>query len=138
MLIILKLSNGETVIGLLSFEDDTSYTIQDPFHLEMRADAKGYRNMLLYRYNQFGKSPNMDFNKSHVVGTYEPDDDLTDYYYYSLDHTIKFRDEAMSKDIQRACEYIQNLIDNDNNYERPSDDLKNVPVSITTSGNTFH
>lgn len=138
MLIVLKLSNGETILGLLAFEDDDITVIQDPFHLEMRADTKGYRQLLLYRYNQFSNDSNMTFNREHIVGSYYPDDDLTEYYFYSLDHTVKFRDVNMSKDIQRASEYIQKLIDNENNPDFTSTQEDYVPVSITTSGNTVH
>jgi hypothetical protein len=138
MLIVLKLSNGETVLGLLALEDEDVFVIQDPFHLEMRADAKGYRQLLLYRYNQFSKEPHMSFSKDHIVGNYYPDDDLEEYYWYSLDHTIKFRDVNMSTDNQRASNYIQKLIDNENNPDLFSSQEDHVPVSITTSGNTVH
>ena len=80
----------------------------------------------------------MTFNKDHIVGNYYPDDDLADYYWYSLDHTIKFRDVNMSIDIQRASKYIQKLIDNDNNPDLFSSQEDHVPVSITTTGNTVH
>lgn len=137
MLIVLKLSNGESVIGLLSFEDDEVYTIQDPFHLDMKADTKGYRALVMYRYNQFSNSPTMDFQKPHVVSTYYADEDLTDYYFYTLDHTIKFRDKNMSADIQRACDYIQQLIDN-NNVQPREYEPDSISVTNSSFGNTVH
>lgn len=138
MIIVLKLTNGETVLGLLALEDDDIFVIQDPFHLELRADAKGYRQLLLYRYNQFSREPHMTFHKEHIIGTYYPDDDLEEYYWYSLDHTIKFRDVNMSTDIQRASQYIQKLIDSENNPDLFSKEDDDIPVSITTSSNTVH
>lgn len=138
MLIVLRLSNSETVVGLLSYENDSILSIQDPFQLEMRADTKGYRSMILYRYNQFAKDSTMEFNKNQIIGTYYADHDLTDYYYYTLDHTIKFRDQAMSVDIQRACDYLHNLIDNNNEPIKMEDKSVRIVVDNTTSSNTVH
>lgn len=114
MVIVLKLSNGETVMGLLALEDDYAVTLQDPLILEYRVDIKGYRSMVLHRYNQFSMESTISFKNSVIVAMYTADNDLSDYYYYTLDHCYKFRDEAMSNDIQRASEYIQGLLDNGN------------------------
>lgn len=117
MVIVLKLSNGETVMGLLALEDDYAVTLQDPLILEYRVDIKGYRSMVLHRYNQFSMESTISFKNSVIVAMYTADNDLSDYYYYTLDHCYKFRDEAMSNDIQRASEYIQGLLDNGNKQE---------------------
>jgi len=142
MVIVLKLMNGETIMGLLGLEDEDLFLIQDPFILEYRVDAKGYRSMVLHRYNPFSEESTIQFNKNMIVTNYTADVDLVEYYYYSLDHSIKFRDKAMSTDIQRASEYLQNLIDNNNNIYKDvvekDTDTETIPVSHTYSGNTVH
>ncbi len=134
MILVLKLSNGETVLGLLALEDEYAVTLQDPLILEYRVDLKGYRSMVLHRYNQFAMESTVTFKNSVIVSMYTADNDLTEYYYYTLDHCYKFRDEAMSHDIQRASEYIQSLLDNNNSPPEPTkeDMIPNVPKSSNT------
>lgn len=134
MVIVLKLLNGETVMGLLALEDDHFITVQDPLVLEYRVDLKGYRSMVLHRYNQFSIESTIAFKHSMIVSIYTADDDLSDYYYYTLDHCYKYRDDAMSNDIQRASEYIQGLLDNGNKPPEPikEDILPEVPKSSNT------
>lgn len=137
MVIVLKLLNGETIIGLLALEDDHFISIQDPLILEYRIDLKGFRSMVLHRYNAFAVESTVSFKHSTVVTMYTADDDLVDYYYYTLDHCYKYRDKAMSDDIQRASEYIQGLIDNNNKPpEAPPEDTVVSPVP--RSSNTVH
>jgi hypothetical protein len=138
MVIVLKLMNGESVIGLLALDYEHNMVLQDPFILEYRVDLKGYRTMVLHRYNQFAMDNRVTFDKSHIITSFEVDDDLSDYYFYSLDHSIKFRDEAMSLDIQRASEYLQMLIDNNNNTKPMEEKEQMIPTTIDTSSNTVH
>lgn len=142
MVIVLKLVSGDTVLGLLALEDEDVTVIQDPFTLEYRIDMKGYRSMVLHRFNPFSEASNVSFKNDSIVSSYYADYDLSDYYYYSLDHCIKFRDKAMSQDIQRASEYIQDLIDN-NNKIKPVEEKKynvsdEVIVSNNITSNTVH
>lgn len=143
MILVLKLSNGDTVMGLLSVEDDDVFMLQDPFHVEYRVDIKGYRSMVLHRSNPFSEEMTVPYYKHHVISHYVADLDLCDYYFYTLDHSIKFRDKAMSQDIQRACEYIQHLIDNNNNpdvkeqQEEPTEGTLTV-MPVSTSNTTIH
>lgn len=145
MLTALKLTSGDTVVGILSFEDEFVFTIGDPFIMEMRVDSNGYRALVMYRYNQFSQEPAMDFSKTQVVSVYTPDSDLEDYYYLSLEHTLKFRDKTMSSDIQKACQHLQLLIDNNNEIPIKKtnrfgkEEDKIVPLNPNKpSGNTFH
>lgn len=139
MVIVLRLINGDTVLGLLAIEDEDGVSIQDPFTLEYRVDMKGYRSMVLHRYNPFAIESIVSFRQSSIVSIYTADDDLSDYYYFTLDHAVKFRDQAMSLDIQRASEYIQGLIDNNNKSQTQYDTEKDtVPVNLHKSGNTVH
>lgn len=136
MILVLKLINGETVLGLLALEDEHFTTLQDPLLLENRTDLKGFRSMILNRYNQFGMESHIPFKNSMIVSMYTADDDLSDYYYYTLDHCYKYRDDAMSNDIKRASEYIQTLIDNGN---KPSEPTRDIVVSdLIKSANTIH
>lgn len=137
MVIVLKLINGDTVIGLLSLEDEEVTIIQDPFILEYRMDLKGNRSMVLHRYNPFCEESTVSFKESAIVSTYYADPDLSEYYFCSLDHSIKFRDQAMSHDIQRASEYLEELINNNNNI-KPVPREEVIQVSPDTSSNTVH
>jgi hypothetical protein len=136
MILVLKLLNGETVLGLLALEDDTFVTIQDPMVLEYRTDLKGHRSMVLNRYNQFSMETTISFKNTMVVSMYTADDDLSEYYFYTLDHCYKFRDSYASTDIQRASEYLQSLIDNNNKPPEPT--TNDVSTVEPKSSNTVH
>ena len=139
MIIVLKLINGDNVIGLLALEDEWGFTIQDPFTIEHRVDMKGYRNMVLHRYNPFSQESTIAYKHKNIISVYTADDDLSDYYFYTLDHACKFRDKAMSHDIQRACEYIQKLIDENDNADKPvEDNTEQEDVMVVPSTKTFH
>lgn len=136
MVLVIKLINGETVIGLLALEDEDFISIQDPLILEYRVDTKGFRSMVLHRYNQFSMESTISFKQNMVVSMYTADNDLTDYYYYTLDHCYKYRDEAMSHDIQRASEYMQSLLDNSN--KPPEQSKEDILPDVPKSSNTVH
>ena len=99
--------------------------------------------MVLHRYNPFSEEESLTFQRNMIVTMYTADPDLSDYYFYSLDHSIKFRDQAMSLDIQRACEYIQDLIDNNNRHpepvqEQPKQPVEEIVTAVSKSSNTVH
>ncbi len=138
MVIVLKLMNGDTIIGLLSLEDDDVTVIQDPFILEYRMDLKGNRSMVLHRYNPFCEESTVSFKNSTIVTTYYADNDLSEYYFCSLEHSIRFRDQAMSHDIQRASEYLEELISNNNTIKPVPREEGILQVSTETTSNTVH
>lgn len=136
MVIIMKLITSETLVGLLALEDENEIILQDPFLIEYRFDSKGSRSMVLSRYNQFSLEDNTSFNKSMVVTYFAADDDLKEYYFYSLDHSIKVRDEYIAEDIRRASEYLQHLIDD---LDKPKSNTPEIIVENNSiSSNTVH
>jgi len=81
MLILLKLSSGEEVVGYLKNEDTNGYIIENPLKVmyQIRGPSRG-PIVYLHQLMPFADGAAVNFPKQHVLFTANPKKGLHNYY----------------------------------------------------------
>ena len=116
---IIKLSNGETIVGEIVHQDDKTTSVVEPLALAMEENENGRPMMIAMSWVPLTKKINMvNLNTIHVVAIFECDEYLDKYYQNSLE-------------ILRGNEIEEGEID----LDELEDELA---IPLQTSANTVH
>jgi len=79
---VLKLVNGDDVIGLIDSDNDdpTSYRIEKPLTIYSVSLDSGATALYLKNFTVLPKSETITIYKSHVISTYTPNPTFIDFY----------------------------------------------------------
>jgi hypothetical protein len=82
---IIKLTNGETIVGEIVHEDETITSVLEPLALEIGEGETGKPMMVAMTWIPLTKKINMvNLNTNHVVAVADVDEDMDAYYIKSL------------------------------------------------------
>tara|TARA_R110000772_G_scaffold7228_9_gene24783 strand:+ start:1522 stop:1974 length:453 start_codon:yes stop_codon:yes gene_type:complete len=82
---IIKLTNGETIVGEIVHQDETTTSILEPLALEIGEGETGKPMMVAMTWVPLTKKINMvNLNTNHVVAMADVDEDIDKYYIKSL------------------------------------------------------
>lgn len=82
---IIKLTNGETIVGEIVHQDETTTSVLEPLALEIGEGETGKPIMVAMTWVPLTKKVNMvNLNTNHVVAVADVDEEIDDYYVRSL------------------------------------------------------
>jgi len=140
---IIKLTNGETIIGEIIHSDDNTTSVLEPLALEIGESQSGKPMMVAMTWVPLTKKVNMvNLNTTHVVAVADVDDDIDAYYEKSL--AILKNDIDKIKEILQRDADIDNLEEIEERLEYEDEDQEDTwmnkfgkPLEIK-SANTVH
>jgi hypothetical protein len=134
---IIKLSNGETIVGYLIHEDADITSIIDPLALIIDENDKGRPMLLAMTWIPLLKeTTQIDLKTTHVVAISECDEDIAKYYLKSL--------AIMKGDIKKLKELVSDdsnyVVDDDYDDDDDEEDLwmKKFGKQMIFTANTVH
>lgn len=138
---IIKLTNGETIIGEVVNEDDQYVSVLEPLALEIGESETGKPMMIALTWVPLTKKINMiNLKAPHVVAISECDEEMSKYYVKSL--------AVLKGDVKKLREIVEEEeLENDlyETEEKTSEedydpwmDKFGTPIENKLSANTVH
>lgn len=140
---IIKLTNGETIIGEIVHQDDTTTSVMEPLALEIAESDSGKPMMVALTWIPLTKRVNMvNLNTPHVVAVADVDEEINAYYEKSL--AILKNDVDKLKEILSeeagvdSLSEVKDKLETLANEPDPWMDAFGHPVETKLSANTVH
>ena len=134
MLSIIKLTNGDEVLGELQTETDEDYVITNPLKViyQFRPGAS-IPTVYLHKITLFGDSKVVNFPKRHVMFSTKPKKGLDKYYAEMLEELNESEKIVEDDLLQHEYDAVrENSLNKDEIYSMI---LENMPVTGNTSVN---
>ena len=104
MLALLKLQNGQEVIGNVKEQHDTSITLEDPLQINYRLVAhQPMPTVSVSRYMPFASIQEFTFNKRDLMHISEPRQAMAEYYTHALYNYKTVIDENVEEELKSAA-----------------------------------
>lgn len=128
MLLLLKLTTGDEILGDVQNQDDSEYVIDNPLKVIYQFKPGGRTPVVfLHQVSSFGECKSMRFAKSHVVYTANPKKGLDKYYQEMLEE-LDLADKQMEQDLLEDTQGVENTT---------KEDIMNMVLNrIPQTGNT--
>lgn len=131
MATLLKLVNGEEVIGEIENIVNEQYIVRDPLLVELTSDGLGTHGMILVNYCPFSEVNTVEIDVKNVVSKYVVNNSLQEYYEKSIIYCRKYHDIRFVKSISTAISYLDNIIEKLNDKDQPK--KKKIDLKIVSS-----
>lgn len=129
---IIKLTNGETIVAEIAYQDEKVTSVLEPLMLEISESESGRPMMIALSWIPLTKKVNMvNLNTAHVVAVADCDEEVSSYYKRSL---------AILKNNNNPDQKIHDLDEMDILEEEEISDpwMEKFGQPIETSANTVH
>lgn len=105
MLTILKLRNGQEVIGSVTQQHDEHITVQDPLVINYRFVAgQPMPTISLSRYMPFSLAPSFEFFMEDIMHAVPPSDAFAAYYDNSIQYCREIVDKSVDDELSSAAQ----------------------------------
>ena len=137
---ILKLSNGENIIGFVS-EDNDYFNIDYPLSMiiVMRPGKSGpYESLNLTKWVQ-SLTDERDFriSEKHVIISFDASEGLSDYYNFVLKHMMDDIENPLMTQIEKLASKIEDSVD-ENLVEEDEDIYDELLKELDTESKLIH
>ena len=103
---LLKLSNGDEIIGDVINQSSDKLTINNPLIIETRNNNGGMA-FVLNKYLSFSKDATIDFNMNNIVAISSVSSDMESYYMANVDYIKRNIEPSFNMNIKRGLSYFQ-------------------------------
>jgi uncharacterized protein YdiU (UPF0061 family) len=114
MLALIKLQNGQEVIGNVKEDLKTMITLEDPLQINYRLVAtQPMPTVSVSRYMPFSAEQIFTFNKKDLLHIAEPRPAMAEYYQHALYNYKEVIDENVEQELMQAVGMDKDLDDGD-------------------------
>lgn len=138
MATLLKLVNGEEVIGEIENSANQQYIIRNPLLVEVTSDGSGMYGMILVNYCPFSDVNTVEIDINNVVSKYKINDSLQEYYLKSVEYCRKHYDIRFTKSIAKAISYLDSILENLNEKNQPKKKKLDLKIISNMTSNTVN
>ena len=129
MIYLIKLINGDEVIGDIVEEQENTITVSNPLQIEtVFNENTGTDHLMMSMYMPLGKIQEpLKYNKWHILQMVPARDQVIRYYYNSLEYNSK-----LSESIENTINHTNNTMESRENFSN------NEQVYIHSASKTVH
>jgi hypothetical protein len=107
---LLKLMNGEEIIGEIVDKKDNLISIKNPLLLVFDDTDNGSTGIVLINYIPFSVQDTIEINVSSVITSVPLAVNMTEYYEKSVIYCRKYQDEKLKASLSIAISHLDNII----------------------------
>lgn len=116
---VIKLVNGEEILGSIISDDEYGVRVQDPLLITIERDYKtGLTGLTLLTYIPYSEDKSVLFSKGSVLTTAEIDIYMTEYYEKSLAYNRKHHDKKYKYNINYAISQLDSILESDESSKK--------------------
>ena len=138
MATLLKLINGEEIIGEIENTINEQYIIGNPLLIEITSDDSGMHGMILVNYCPFSDVNTISIDIKNVVASYKVNDSLQEYYEKSIVYCRKYHDLRFSTSIATAISYLDNILEKIDEPKKTKREKLNLKIFVNPNSNTVN
>jgi hypothetical protein len=132
MLLLLKLTTGEEILGEVRDDNENEYIVSNPLKVIYQPKPNGRLPVVyLHQVSTFGESSAIKFSKYHVVYTAKPKKGM-DKYYQDMLVELNEADKELQEDLLEALD-IEKTEDTITKEEVMNIVLERLPLTGNTS-----
>ena len=127
---ILKLTNGETIVGEIAHADEKDTAVLEPLQLEVgESETTGNPMLIAMTWVPLMKKTNLvTIKTAHIIAVADVDEDISDYYEKSL--------AVLKNDMDKLQELVSR--EEEGEYEEVAESLQVEKTEMKLSANTVH